>query len=465
MSSRSRIELSPSLPKERSRSGIVLDVSHPDDGERRRVTIKEPIDSVEPHTDESVKVGKIGWRTLDHELPRGVWLGSGERRAICGEEIPGLFCPDCGHVRHIGATCHESRCPRCWRSWVLKRTKPAAANVSAYARVRASGMRDSSKLYRHHVVISLPPDTLFGGSDPLGAFFRLARWIARMCDAEAGYMVYHPFRIAEEYRGDVWGHERGGGDLLPKGVLDLVSSESRPWEAIEDKLLTFEPHIHMVCVTPFFQSGALTDKIYKKTGIVTHRITAPGQKVSLRAGEAPTAAALAYTLSHCGLIENENGRYRPPIRSFGPVEHFNTSGLEDEITAAIRDVSRDVVGLSLPSGRCSAPVPRDADVPAPADVDVPHVAGEASGGIAGTGALARTELANAESNDMEICGTDYRSIRTARAYLSLPPEEWDVSPSRRAAIKDALATFNEFVERSGIEADDVLPVGPEAPAD
>lgn len=426
----------PTTPREATKGGITFDVTHPDDGERRRVTIHQR--TRERYlARETIDMGLIGWTPAPHELPRGRWPGSGECRETCGESIPALCCPDCGHVREVGACCHESHCPRCWRSWCLKRTKPAALNVSAYARAR--GVNDPNTK-RHHLTVSFPPDVSFGCEDALSAGFEVVRRIMRLLDVEAGYMVYHPYRIAEEYRGKVVGHESGSGDMKPADVLGKVASDSWTWEAVESELLTFTPHFHVVGITPFAQCDAVTGDVYDRTGIITHRITPPNSKVSIDYGEAPTAGVLAYNLSHCGLIEGE-GQTRQPICRFGRFDQLKTDKIKSEIGAAIRAVSQRVVGIELPSGECSAPVPADRES---GRSFVPTQSGSIGEG------LARAELADAESANTARCGGSYISIRQASQYLDLGPG-WEILPDRRERVRQAVDRWNRFCEQSGIE--------------
>lgn len=236
------------------------------DGERTHVRIARDIDA--SFTD-AITTSEPDARDYSDALPELPLPGSGDLLDDCGEEIPALFCSGCGTPYDVGRTCRRSRCPRCWQSWAFNRAKSAAAKLQSLAKER--GKRNGGTL-KHHVTVSLRDSTRFNSKDPLGRGLEAVKALLGKVNVDTGYLVYHPYRIAPEYRGDVLGHESGDGDMTWKDILEKVEGDDWPWEAVRNEFLTYSPHFHVIALSEFVDCTGVGE-IEDETGAVIHRIT------------------------------------------------------------------------------------------------------------------------------------------------------------------------------------------------
>lgn len=334
----------------RSKGGVCFRFRR--DGECRHVLIAQDI---EPHYSDAVMVSEPDARDYSDALPEHPLPGSGELLDDCGEDIPALFCSDCGTPYEVGRTCRRSRCPRCWQSWVFHRAKSVASKVEALGRHLYS--QEGKQVKQHHLTVSLANiDVRFNSKDPLKQGVEAIKPLLSKVNVETGYIIYHPFRIAPEYRGDVLGHESGDGDMTWKDVLSKVESDSWTWEAVREEFLVFEPHFHVIALSEFVDCTGVGD-IEDKTGVVIHRITTrrdDGKERSID-GIDELAKVTAYSLSHAGLAPESGGEsFRAAIRPFGRVANFEAwDRVKGEVTAALRKVSKQVLGFSFGDSVCS----------------------------------------------------------------------------------------------------------------
>ena len=328
----------------RSRGGICFEFER--EGESRRVTIGQ---ASGPYLD-AIDSSEPDGRTFGDKLPELVSPGSGDREDDCGDEAPALFCPDCGEPQRVGRTCRRSRCPRCWQSWAFQRAKTMASKLEA---LRADRARSGESEKFHHLTVSFRPSTRFDSGSPLDRGIEAVKALVQQVDVHTGYLVYHPYRIREEYRGEVNGHESGSGDMAWKDVLEKIESEEWSWEAVRDEFLVYGPHFHVIALSDWVETTPVAE-IEERTGVVIHRVTkGPDSSVSMY-GIEDLAKVTAYSLSHGGLMEN-NGTHRAAYRAFGDVANFSaTPQAEAKVDDALREVAGDILGVEFPKARCSS---------------------------------------------------------------------------------------------------------------
>ena len=306
---------------------------------------------VDPAYTDSITVDSDPGGGYDDALPDSPLPGSGERYDECGDDVPALACDDCGSVGWVASTCRRSRCPRCWRAWVFYMAVEGITAVDGTRRKRA--YESGSNPYNHHVIVSFPDGTRFDSDDALDRGFEAAKRFMMEVGADAGMIVYHPDRIAEEHRGDVIGHSSGDGDMQWKDILDMPPEE-------RDEYLVHSPHFHVFAVSDFIQGGAVTENIEDRTGVVIERI-ADDDGISLADMDA-LAAATAYSLSHAGLTADGDDAHRAAYRYFGETANIERrANVRADAKEAMRRVAPDVLGVDFSRRTCDEPVTDSAD--------------------------------------------------------------------------------------------------------
>jgi predicted RNA-binding Zn-ribbon protein involved in translation (DUF1610 family) len=337
--------------RSRTRSQTAMCYEYIDeDGEHRRIRVAQDVDPSEP--DAITEVERDG-REFDAKTPELRLPATGGQYNDCGEEAPLLACPNCGEVTVVGRTCRRSRCPRCWQAWDFQRALDAGTAIEGERRYRYASGETNTKY--HHLTVSLPRSLRFARSDPLDAAFKLVMRLLGMVGVFAGWLAYHPYRIRKEYRGDVNGHESGEGDMQWKDILEKIESDEWTWEAVREEFLVYAPHFHGMVNADFVQGGAVTEAIEEQTGVVIHRITKGDSAVSLGNLE-DLMSATAYSLSHAGISwDEDNEAFRGAFRFFGSTADVERrKNVEDDVKAALREVSSDVLGVDFGSQRCDA---------------------------------------------------------------------------------------------------------------
>ena len=331
-------------PGEQSKRAVCFETPR-DGGERVRLAL-----DVDPEYDDSITVSEPDGREYADAPPALPLPGSGEQYESCGEDIPLWFCEDCGSPTWVGNTCRRSRCPRCWQSWVFQRAVEAVTAISGTQRKRQ--YERSENIYNHHIVVSPPGGIRFDSDDPKDRLMKAGKRVLGEVDADTGYLIYHPWRIKDEYRGEVRGHATGEGDMQWKDIVNLPAEKRAEY-------LVHSPHLHAFVVSDNVQTETVAPDIYNETGMVIHRITkADSPKVSLYDLE-DLAAATAYALSHAGLSYNrENDSYRIAARFFGEMNQIERrESVRNEVEAAMREVAGNVLGVSFRRDGCQSTVP------------------------------------------------------------------------------------------------------------
>lgn len=365
----------PSSTSSRSRSrskGAICFEARFDDGETRRVRVNQDVD---PMYQDSIEQIERDARGYDDPLPDSPIAASGSRGQNCGDVIPALFCPDdnCGEVYDVGRTCRKSRCPRCWQSWDFHSAVRKAAKLQSLAKTR--GSQSGRSIKKHHVTVSLRESTRFHSDDPLDRGFSLVKRLMQEVNVDTGYILYHPYRIKEEYRGDVNGHESGDGDMIWADILRMLESENWTWGAVKDEFLIYNPHFHVICLSEFVQTGdfnddegdveededAVSEWIEDESSVVIHRIVKNVKEydspVSMD-GLDDLCAVMAYSLSHVALLhEEKTDSWQAAVRPFGEVANFEAfDNVEADVKSEMREVAPDVLGVDFAKPRCSAHV-------------------------------------------------------------------------------------------------------------
>lgn len=337
--------------RERTREKGAVCYEYEHDGEKRRVRLARDID---PSYNDAITVSEPDARSYADPLPEYPLPSTGEMLEDCGERFAGNFCPGCGKPHEVGRTCRNPDCPRCWQSWAFHRGISMAAKLQSLAKYRPDGV------FKHHITVSLDDSTRFNSKDPLKRGTEAVKALLAQVDIDTGYLVYHPYRIAPEYRGTILGHESGEGDMSWKDILEKVESDAWTWEAVREEFLVYAPHFHVICLSEFVDCTSVA-QIEEQTGGVIHRITTrreDGNEKSIADLE-ELCKVTAYSLSHAGIApESERQTHRTAIRPFGQVANFEAySNDEKDVSRAMRAVASKVLGLDLPPRECNEAVP------------------------------------------------------------------------------------------------------------
>lgn len=385
------------------------------DDEETRVRIARDI---EPHYSDAITTSEPDARDYSDPLPELPLPGSGELLEDCGDGIPALFCSGCATPYDVDRTCRRSRCPRCWQSWAFQRAKSVAAKVEALGR-HLYTQENKTRIKQHHLTASFRDSTRFNSKDPVKQAAEVQKVLLENVNVRTGYLIYHPYRIAPEYRGDVLGHESGDGDMTWKDVLSKLESPSWSWQAVREEFLVYAPHFHVIALSEFVDTTDVGE-IEAETGAVIHRITTKrddGTKKSIDSLE-ELCKVTAYSLSHAGLVPESDGeRHRAAVRPFGRVANFEAwDAVKGETKAALRKVAPKVLGIEFPEPECTEHVHESpehdhdhdhgttASVPAAArtlDVSGPGGSDKLPSPTAGTWKAASSALSNDDTSSWD----------------------------------------------------------------
>lgn len=372
----------------------------------RRLKHQDPVDLVDDVDQDARYLGVDLDAEFTNEPPRLPIPASGGAYHDCGDRKPLLFCDRCGKPHHVARRCWRSTCPECWESWAIQRGTEITAKLEA-RRAYEESIRDGWDGWKfHHVVLSPPPGIELRRADALDAAVESAKLLCSEVGLDEGALVYHPWRIKEEHRGDVLGHSSGEGDMTWRHMLHRIERDG--FEAVRDEYLVFAPHFHALGLSKHVTGGDMTEHLEEQSGWVVHRI-ADDDGVSLGDIEA-LAAAATYSVSHAGVRETGRGmdaayRYFGTVANFEPREH-----IRERAFAAVAAVSETVLGVEPRGSRCGERV----QVPA---VDADHqerirelaveaAGNSSSGGAAGSGG-------GGSKVEIEACGGRLRSMADA----------------------------------------------------
>ena len=413
-------------------------------------------------------------REFTDKLPELPTPASGDvYRGHCGDEMPVAYCDNPAHGSsekdHIfwgSSRCRTSRCPKCWESWDFQAAKPKIAKMEALRRYRAAEGKDSKF---HHVTVSAANvDLRLDSAQPRKRMTDAVKMMMQTVNVETGYILYHPWRIVDEHRDDVLGHDSGSGDMRwAADILPLI--EERGWEHVREEFLVFNPHFHVVCLSEFVQGGELTREIEQRTGLVIERITREDSKVSIF-GLEELSKVMMYALSHSGLYETENGDTYTAATPFGEVADFSPyPHVYDEVDEVMRETAFDVLGVDFPTRdeTCSQALDIDGSetvlIESESLVESASGAGvdEMMGALWGTGGATSgdqipdsgSETVVEKTADVTGCIECSGSIRPMRsAPETLDDEDWleECDETSIDALRDAYDLFDRMTDSDGL---------------
>lgn len=317
-------------------------------GSRRRVRIARDI---EPHYSDAIQVSEPDARDYSDKLPEHPIPSSGELGEDCGRLIPAIGCDHCWTTKEVGRTCRSPDCPRCWQSWAFHRGIDMAAKLHDLAK------KVNYQTFKHHLTVSPRDSTRFNSKDPFNQGIEAIKPLLEKVNVSTGYLIYHPWRIEKEHRGDVLGHESGSGDKGWKDILHLVESEGQTWEEVEDEYLIYSPHFHVLCLSNTVEKSTTSD-IENETGVVIHRIEQKRKDGGVKsiANLEELCKSAAYSLSHTSIApESERQTHRAGVRAFGQVANHSVDDKapsRQEVKEAMRKVAPKVLGVEFPEPEC-----------------------------------------------------------------------------------------------------------------
>lgn len=273
-----------------------------------------------------------------NRLPELPIPGRGDELDDCGDPLPVRFCRECGAPEWAGRTCGRSVCPRCWKAWDRDRTVTITSKLEGLRRYKEAQTGDVwTGLKHHHITLSPPDGFAIRGEDELDRAKEIVKILLNEVGADTGAIIYHPYRLDEDKKADIWDDEDDG--LTWKEVIERAGD----MDDIRD-LLSYEPHFHAVVLSPYVIGGRMTEALERETGWVIERITKPGKNVSI-GNVFDLARVTGYSLSHTGLREMPSGRTRAAYWYFGEVANFQpTQGVRDDMRNAFAAVSERILG-------------------------------------------------------------------------------------------------------------------------
>ncbi|MFC3476097.1 hypothetical protein [Halobacterium litoreum] len=322
----------------------------------------------------------------------------------CGVGIPHV-CEDCGFSVEIGRTCSQSRCPRCWAAWVMKTAPGLVARIMSAAK-----MKDGAQ-YKHHVVVSPPPETYIDAEHPEQAALDAVGDFMDRIDLD-GIALYHPWSGAQEDHDD-------------QGEWKFRIGEDADWYGEVREDLEHRPHFHVIGACPHVPGGGVTKALESRTGWIIDRITEKnGSPISL-ADERSVARALCYSLSHtaidtrdledsfggedgAGYVRKKKGSaFHKPVDD---VEEAHPSHAENlkEAKDAVHNVAPDVLGIPSMEIECQEQVEKEED--AAKDHDVSELIdedGDGAGDDAGEDGGDSTKVLKCRGDMVDVDDADF----------------------------------------------------------
>lgn len=296
------------------------------------------------------------------ELP-----GHGPLKETCGDEMP-RFCAGCGHVKVVGRTCRQMRCPRCAAAWGREAGTSIAAKLESaritfesqhvceecYEQAAAGGDVDRadvecghwSGLKFHHVVLSPPAGWFWRHPDARERNIEAVKRIMGEFGAKGGAYGLHPWR----------GESADGHDDRGFWQHVLFNGTSQTSWSQTQNLLTYHPHVHCIVLADEIPGGALTREIEDRTGWLIKRITKTDSNVSIF-GRYDLARAATYMVSHVGVDTSNPDRNNAAYDYFGEVAGMPTfDNIREEMDAVVRSVAPQTLGLSYQDLVCGTDV-------------------------------------------------------------------------------------------------------------
>jgi hypothetical protein len=285
----------------------------------------------------------------------------------CGHEEP-HFCDECGKVHGRGRTCSQSRCERCWTSWVIDKAERHTARADAVARYLGSS---GTAHHKHHVAFMLPPDWRPVGDEQerYEATKNVVKDIISDVWGDNAMFVYHG------WSGSGYGEDEGVGDDRGEWA-DRLDPEHRDWFGdVKDELYA-RPHFHAIIVADEIPGGDITKSVYEKTGWLINRIYDEETNRSI-GGETrheemkALARATTYTLSHTSVDctgENNDAKVHTCGSEWWDYDNITTlDDTEREAKRAVRAVAPTTLDVDEEDVACVDKVAPERAVDSDAD--------------------------------------------------------------------------------------------------
>ncbi|MFB6283645.1 MAG: hypothetical protein ABEK59_06890, partial [Halobacteria archaeon] len=281
----------------------------------------------------------------------------------------------CGRPIYIGRTCASPTCSRCWASAIKRKTTRYAGKLRGYQQYLYACGGKTFDVDLSHVVASPPNDIAFDTSkSAIQKFLLVVQTILRESWGIEGFCaIFHPYRIKEQYRKDVYDHgdgSTGQGDMRWKNILNAENPM---------QYLTFSPHFHL-----FFPHKRasfdyqVSEAVYNDSGIVFHRITKSDSEVSVENIEDLTRQMM-YCFSHAGVVEDEKDKLCSRLKG-ELVDKYAPDKVTDKVLSAFCNASPDLLGVTFVQTQnttCQAPISE------PASDGIPDYDGENTVGDSG----------------------------------------------------------------------------------
>jgi len=296
----------------------------------------------------------------DGEIPDGGQLAAwdlpgfgGLQQDDCGDDEP-HYCDECGRVHNYGRTCSQSRCERCWQSWVVDKAETHAARADAVARTLGSS---GTAHHKHHVAFMLPPDWTPTG-DEQERYEDTKDVIKDIISDIWGFDAMFAFH---GWSGSGYGADEGAGDDMGEWA-DRLDPENRDWYGdVRDELYE-RPHFHAIIVAPEIPGGQITSAVYEETGWLIKRIYDEDTNRSISGededGEMKALArAITYTLSHTS-VDTSGEQNDAKVHTCGSA-WWNYDGIETREDSernakrAVRAVAPTTLGVDEDAVRCA----------------------------------------------------------------------------------------------------------------
>jgi hypothetical protein len=174
-----------------------------------------------------------------------------------------------------------------------------------------------------------------------------------------GIAFYHPYAIKDQDLDEDHPEVEDPGD--DRGRWKEIALSERDWMDVREEL-EYRPHFHIIGAAPHVVGNEITKRVHEETDWIIHRITRPGNNVSIY-GDKGLIRAVMYCLSHTGIYETPH-QMRAMYRDCGTVLN-KTITQEDCKTDHFKRLSKlhapDVLGMAEETLMCQEKTLRYAD--------------------------------------------------------------------------------------------------------
>ena len=236
-------------------------------------------------------VGNVPYPAYTPEYETFDIPGLGDAYEDCGKVFKVWFCGKCLYKKPIKNTCHRPVCSECWKTWASRETGSAIDRISGFktAYKAFKGRRVGNP---QHIILSPPQEEVkktvleSGGIEKLRKMVHL---ILRSVGIRGGLVVFHPYRIKNEYKAAL--------------LVASKKEDKKFWSLVREDALglgdwrlyvNLSPHFHVIG----FGSRVNGGKVYEKTGWIYKFI----RHISK---EEDVSKAVYYLLTHTAVREGK----------------------------------------------------------------------------------------------------------------------------------------------------------------